>query len=136
MAIAAAVAADWPRIMKTSSTRMLPNAMCEAETQTGTRRFSHCAFFGKNVEFLERLAPAGGKNAQQQFVLLCVVAVRFRKRNAVVRVIGEAHAIAVSLHPFVALAVNAGRIGADARQHARRRIAGHDVGADPFFEHS
>ena len=36
MAMAAAVAADWPRIMNTGSMRMEPKAMCELETQTGT----------------------------------------------------------------------------------------------------
>ena len=41
-----AVAADWPRIMKTGSMRMDPKAMWELETQTGTRRLSTWPFWG------------------------------------------------------------------------------------------
>ena len=46
MAIAAAVAADWPRIMNTGSMRIEPKAMCELETQTGTSRLSAWPRFG------------------------------------------------------------------------------------------
>ena len=46
MAKHAAVAADWPRIMKTGSMRIEPKAMCVQDTETGTRRFSHSLFFG------------------------------------------------------------------------------------------
>ena len=46
MANAAAVAADCPRIMNTGSMRMLPNAMCELDTHTGTSRLSAWPCFG------------------------------------------------------------------------------------------
>ncbi len=46
IAIAATVAADWPRIMNTGSMRIEPKAMCELETQTGTSRFWHWSAFG------------------------------------------------------------------------------------------
>ena len=35
--------------MKTGSMRMEPNAMCELETHTGTRRLSHCPAFGTSA---------------------------------------------------------------------------------------
>ena len=40
MASAAAMAADCPSTMNTGSMRMLPKAMCEADRQNGTSRFS------------------------------------------------------------------------------------------------
>ena len=64
---------------------------------------------GNRVELLERLAPAGVEDAQEQLVLLRVVAVGLRERDAVVGMVGQAHAVAVGLHPLVACAVLAGR---------------------------
>ena len=84
---------------------------------------------GDRVELVERLAPAGVEDAQQQFVLLRVVAVGLGKRDAVVRDLRQAHAEAIRLHLLVAVAVLAGRLGTDARQHAALRIAGNDVRA-------
>ena len=46
MAWQAAVAADWPKTMKTGSMRIEPKAMCEADRQTGTSRLSHSPAFG------------------------------------------------------------------------------------------
>jgi hypothetical protein len=46
MAITAAEAADWPRIMNTGSMRMLPYAMWVADMATGTSRLFPCPFFG------------------------------------------------------------------------------------------
>ena len=45
-AFPAAVAADWPRIMNTGSMRIDPYAICVADRQIGTSRFSHWAAFG------------------------------------------------------------------------------------------
>ena len=42
----AAVAAEWPRIMKTGSMRMEPKAMWVDESAHGTSRFSHSSAFG------------------------------------------------------------------------------------------
>ena len=63
---------------------------------------------GIGIELVERLAPAGVVDAQQQLVLRRVVAVGLRERDAVVGVVGHAEAIAVGLHALVALAVLAG----------------------------
>ena len=49
IANAAAVAADWPSVMKTGSIRADPKAMCEAERHQGTSRFSHWAFAGTSA---------------------------------------------------------------------------------------
>ena len=46
---AAAVAALCPSSMKTGSIRMLPNAMCEEDTATGTRRLAHSRSFGTSA---------------------------------------------------------------------------------------
>ena len=55
-------------------------------------------WFGIGIELVERLAPAGVEDAQQQFVLLRVVAVGLRERDAVLGMVGQAHAEAVGLH--------------------------------------
>ena len=49
MAIAAAVAAECPRIMNTGSIRIDPKAMCVLETHTGTSRLSACPRFGTSA---------------------------------------------------------------------------------------
>ena len=85
------------------------------------------------IEFLEGLAPARGEDAQQQLVLLWIVAFGLGKWDAVWLVIRQAHAEAVGLHALVARAVFARRLGADARQHAALRIARHNVRADLFL---
>ena len=89
---------------------------------------------GDRVELVERLAPAGVEDAQQQLVLRRIVAVGLRERDAVVGMIGQAEAVAVGLHSPVALAVFAGSCRADPRQHAALRIARHDVGTDRLLQ--
>ncbi len=60
---------------------------------------------GIGIELVERLAPAGGEDAQQQLVLRRVVAVGLGERDAVLGMVGQAEAVAVGLHALVALAV-------------------------------
>ena len=47
----AAVAADWPRIIKTGSIRIDPYAMCELDKQTGTSKFAAWPFFGTSEPY-------------------------------------------------------------------------------------
>ena len=91
---------------------------------------------GNGIELVERLAPAGGVDAEQQLVLRRIVAVGLRERDAVLGMVGDAVAIAVGLHLLVAAAVLARRRGADPRQHAALRIARHDVRADRLLQHA
>ena len=89
---------------------------------------------GDSVELAEASAPTRIKNAQDQFVLFGVIPVWLRERNTIFRMICQAHAKAIRLHLFVACTIFAGRLGADARQHATLGIARHLVGTDLLFE--
>jgi hypothetical protein len=90
---------------------------------------------GDRVELVERLAPAGVEDPQQQLVLRRVVSRRPWKRDAVLGMVGQRHPVAVGLHPVVARAEHPWRVRADARQHATPGIAGHAVGADRDLQH-
>ena len=92
--------------------------------------------FGIGSNFCERFAPASVVNAEQQLVFFGIVAGRLGKSDAVLRYLGEAHAEAIRLHFFIALAVFAGRLGADARQNAALGIAGNDVRGDGRLQHA
>ncbi len=88
------------------------------------------------VELVEGLAPARFKDPHQQFVLPGIVARRAGKRDAIVRMIAQAHAVTIRLDSSVAPAVLARRRTADARQHPAPRVARHDVGTDRPAEHA
>ena len=75
------------------------------------------------VELFEHVPPAGREHAGEQLVAGRVVARRLGERDAVVGLICEAHAEAVGLHPLVAIAPRAGRVGRDQRQEAAPRIS-------------
>ena len=83
---------------------------------------------------MERLAPAGVKDPDEQFILRSVVVGRLREGDAVVRVVGGAPAEAIGLDAFVAFAADTRRLGRDARQQAGRRVAGRPVGADRLLD--
>ena len=91
---------------------------------------------GNGIELVERLAPAGLIDAHQQLVLARIVALGPCERDAVVGMIRHAIAVAVGLHPLVALAILARICRADSRQHAARRIAWNDIRADRLLEHA
>ena len=69
--------------------------------------------------------------AQQQLVLLLVVAGGLGPGIAVLRHVGQAQAEVVGLHALVAGAFVAGRAGVDARQQAARFVARLHVRIDP-----
>ena len=77
---------------------------------------------------------AGLEVAQQQLVLLLVVAGRLGQGPAVLGPVGGAEAEVVRLHAAVALAVDARRAGVDARQQAAGRVARLDVRIDLLDE--
>jgi hypothetical protein len=82
------------------------------------------------VELLERLAPAGVVDPHEQLVLRRVVALRPRERHQISGMIRHAEPEAVGLHFPVGRPVFAGMRRRDARQHAARGIARHDVRTD------
>jgi len=67
IASTAAVAADWPKIMKTGSMRMLPKAMCELEAQTGTSKL--LAYLFRRERTVRDLIRPVGRNADVPFIL-------------------------------------------------------------------
>ena len=89
---------------------------------------------GSGVELVEELAPAGVEDAEDEFVLGGVVAFGFGEGDAVFGGFGVAGAEAVGLDAVVALAFDAGVLGADASEHAAFGVAGDFVGADGLFE--
>ena len=71
--------------------------------------------------------------AQEHLVIELAVTVRLRERDAVLRIVREAHPKAVGLDAVVARAVRTRILGLDARQESARRIPLPDVGIDPVL---
>ena len=75
----------------------------------------------------ERIPHSRLDVSQQQFVLARVVSLGSRKRNPVLRVIGQAHPKVVGLNPRVPLSLPSRCARVDSRQQAARGIAGDHI---------